>query len=109
MYRVRFPPYYRTPPLKTSGLHQPEVWKKLEKSFGQNHSKILPVLHHWAEGLHHAHCLESVRYTINAKAEGTASRDVTSGPMFQTILEDRFKLKYVGPRGTWTVKTKVPS
>jgi uncharacterized protein (TIGR03435 family) len=37
--------------------------------------------------------IESELYTIEAKAERPVDRDVMSGPMLQTILEDRFKLK----------------
>jgi uncharacterized protein (TIGR03435 family) len=32
-------------------------------------------------------------YTINAKDDGTASEEMTRGPMFRAILEDRFGLK----------------
>jgi uncharacterized protein (TIGR03435 family) len=37
--------------------------------------------------------MDSERYTVNAKAEGTPSRRVMLGPMLQDILADRFKLK----------------
>jgi uncharacterized protein (TIGR03435 family) len=37
--------------------------------------------------------LKSDGYEINAKAEGTPSGDMMQGPMLQTILEDRFKLR----------------
>src|SRR5579862_7411830 len=37
--------------------------------------------------------IRSDRFTINAKAEGTPSREVMEGPMLQSLLEDRFKLK----------------
>ena len=33
------------------------------------------------------------RYDIEAKPEGTPSREMMSGPMMQALLEDRFKLK----------------
>jgi uncharacterized protein (TIGR03435 family) len=36
---------------------------------------------------------DSDRYRINAKAEGNASPEMMQGPMFQALLEDRFKLK----------------
>jgi uncharacterized protein (TIGR03435 family) len=35
----------------------------------------------------------SERYTIDAKAEGSASAGMMQGPMLQALLEDRFKLK----------------
>jgi uncharacterized protein (TIGR03435 family) len=35
----------------------------------------------------------SERYTIDAKAEGTAARETMLGPMLAALLEDRFKLK----------------
>ena len=37
--------------------------------------------------------INSDRYTINAKAEGTPSDPLMNGPMLQALLEDRFKLK----------------
>ena len=37
--------------------------------------------------------LKSLRYTIDAKAEGNASPELMQGPMLQALLEDRFKLK----------------
>jgi uncharacterized protein (TIGR03435 family) len=37
--------------------------------------------------------LTSERYEIDAKAEGNASPEMMMGPMMQTLLEDRFKLK----------------
>ena len=37
--------------------------------------------------------INSERYDINAKAEGSASLEMMSGPMLQALLEDRFKLK----------------
>lgn len=37
--------------------------------------------------------IKSARYTIDAKAEGSQSRETMLGPMMQTLLEDRFKLK----------------
>lgn len=37
--------------------------------------------------------INSERYTINAKAEGTPAFDVMRGPMLQRILEERFNLK----------------
>ena len=37
--------------------------------------------------------IKSDEFTISAKAEGTPRIEVMSGPMLQTILEDRFKLK----------------
>jgi uncharacterized protein (TIGR03435 family) len=37
--------------------------------------------------------INSERYSIEAKAEGTASRIMMQGPMLQALLEDRFKLK----------------
>jgi len=37
--------------------------------------------------------ITSERYTIEAKAAGTPSREVMQGPMLQALLEDRFKLK----------------
>ena len=37
--------------------------------------------------------IDSERYTIEAKAEGTPDPLVMQGPMLQVILEDRFKLK----------------
>jgi uncharacterized protein (TIGR03435 family) len=33
------------------------------------------------------------RYTVNATAEGTPTKTVMQGPMMQTVLEERFKLK----------------
>jgi bla regulator protein BlaR1 len=36
---------------------------------------------------------DSDRYSINAKADGRASQLMMRGPMLQTLLEDRFKLK----------------
>jgi uncharacterized protein (TIGR03435 family) len=36
---------------------------------------------------------DSDRYYIEAKAEGTPTREMMSGPMMQALLEDRFKLK----------------
>ena len=37
--------------------------------------------------------VSSARYTIDAKAEGPASREMMLGPMMQALLEDRFQLK----------------
>jgi hypothetical protein len=37
--------------------------------------------------------IDSERYTIEAKAEGTVDRGMIKGPMLQIILEDRFQLK----------------
>jgi uncharacterized protein (TIGR03435 family) len=37
--------------------------------------------------------IDKDRFTINAKAEGNASVPEMIGPMFQTLLEDRFNLK----------------
>jgi len=37
--------------------------------------------------------IHSVMFDINAKAEGNPSREMMQGPMLQTLLEDRFKLK----------------
>jgi uncharacterized protein (TIGR03435 family) len=37
--------------------------------------------------------INSEQYDINAKAEGNANSDLMNGPMLQTLLEDRFKLK----------------
>jgi bla regulator protein blaR1 len=37
--------------------------------------------------------ISSERYTINAKAENTADRYTMQGPLLQTLLENRFKLK----------------
>jgi uncharacterized protein (TIGR03435 family) len=37
--------------------------------------------------------IRSDPYTIEAKAEGLPSRQVMEGPMFQALIEDRFKLK----------------
>jgi uncharacterized protein (TIGR03435 family) len=37
--------------------------------------------------------INSDRYDIEAKAEGTPSRQMMQGPMVQALLEDRFKLK----------------
>jgi uncharacterized protein (TIGR03435 family) len=37
--------------------------------------------------------INSERYTINAKADGNASPEMMQGPMLQSLLEDRFKLK----------------
>jgi uncharacterized protein (TIGR03435 family) len=37
--------------------------------------------------------IDSARYDIKAKAEGNPGRAMMSGPMLQTLLEDRFKLK----------------
>jgi uncharacterized protein (TIGR03435 family) len=37
--------------------------------------------------------INSDRYEINAKAEGTPPEAMTHGPMLQALLEDRFKLK----------------
>ncbi|SPE28423.1 hypothetical protein SBA3_1440008 [Candidatus Sulfopaludibacter sp. SbA3] len=37
--------------------------------------------------------INSERYDIDAKAEGTAKSGMTQGPMLQTLLEDRFELK----------------
>ena len=37
--------------------------------------------------------LDSDHFTIEARAEGTPSREMTRGPMLQTLLEDRFRLK----------------
>ena len=37
--------------------------------------------------------LDSDHYTIEARAEGTPGRAMMRGPMLQTLLEDRFKLK----------------
>lgn len=37
--------------------------------------------------------IESERYTINAKAENNATAYVMDGPLLQTLLENRFKLK----------------
>jgi uncharacterized protein (TIGR03435 family) len=36
--------------------------------------------------------LSSARYLINAKAEGNPRLEIMSGPMLQTLLEDRFRL-----------------
>ena len=37
--------------------------------------------------------VNSVRYQINAKADGAIGQGMMRGPMLQTLLEDRFKLK----------------
>jgi uncharacterized protein (TIGR03435 family) len=37
--------------------------------------------------------INSERYTINARAEGTPSEGMMFGPMLQTLLEDRLKLR----------------
>jgi len=37
--------------------------------------------------------VDSDRYRITAKAEGTPGQDMMRGPMLQALLEDRFKLK----------------
>ncbi len=37
--------------------------------------------------------IESTRYRINAKAEGNPSVRIMRGPMLQSLLEDRFRLK----------------
>ncbi len=37
--------------------------------------------------------IDSERYQITAKAEGTPGQDMMHGPMLQALLEDRFKLK----------------
>ncbi len=37
--------------------------------------------------------INSERYTINAKAEGNVTEEMMQGPMLQSLLEDRFKLK----------------
>ena len=37
--------------------------------------------------------IDSDRYQITAKAEGTPGQDMMRGPMLQALLEDRFKLK----------------
>lgn len=37
--------------------------------------------------------INSERYTLDAKAEGTPSPEMMQGPMLQAVLEDRFKLK----------------
>jgi uncharacterized protein (TIGR03435 family) len=37
--------------------------------------------------------IRTERFNFNAKSEGPASVEVISGPMTQTLLEDRFKLK----------------
>ena len=37
--------------------------------------------------------INSERYDIDAKAEGIAKSEMMQGPMLQTLLEDRFKLK----------------
>jgi len=37
--------------------------------------------------------IHSVRYEINAKANGAIGQGMMRGPMLQTLLEDRFKLK----------------
>jgi uncharacterized protein (TIGR03435 family) len=37
--------------------------------------------------------INSVRYQINAKADGARGQGMMRGPMLQTLLEDRFKLK----------------
>jgi bla regulator protein blaR1 len=37
--------------------------------------------------------IHSDQYRINAKADGTPGREVISGPMLQTLLEDRFGLR----------------
>src|SRR5579871_1783725 len=37
--------------------------------------------------------LQSERFTITAKAEGTPHQEMMRGPMLQAILEDRFQLK----------------
>lgn len=37
--------------------------------------------------------INSDSYTINAKAEGNTNSGVMNGPMLQTLLEDRFRLK----------------
>jgi len=38
--------------------------------------------------------LDSARFDIEAKAEGNASDEMMAGAMLQTLLEDRFKLKF---------------
>jgi len=37
--------------------------------------------------------IRSDRYTVDAKADGTRTREMMLGPMMQALLEDRFKLK----------------
>ncbi len=37
--------------------------------------------------------LDSERYTIEAKADGPATREMMNGPMMQALLEERFQLK----------------
>ena len=37
--------------------------------------------------------INSDRYDIDARADGAPSREMMSGPMMQTLLEDRFRLK----------------
>jgi len=37
--------------------------------------------------------VQSARYTIEAKAEGPQTEEMTKGPMLQALLEDRFQLK----------------
>jgi uncharacterized protein (TIGR03435 family) len=37
--------------------------------------------------------IDSDRFDIEAKAEGDASEEMMAGPMLQTLLEDRFRLK----------------
>ncbi len=37
--------------------------------------------------------IDSDRYTIDARSDGQATRAMMQGPMMQTLLEDRFKLK----------------
>ena len=37
--------------------------------------------------------IDSERYTINAKAENDANAYLMEGPLLQTLLENRFKLK----------------
>lgn len=42
---------------------------------------------------------ETERFTISAEAPGDASFEMMNGPMMQSLLEDRFKLKiYIGSR-----------
>jgi uncharacterized protein (TIGR03435 family) len=38
-------------------------------------------------------CINSVRYQIDAKADSARGQGMMRGPMLQTLLEDRFKLK----------------
>jgi uncharacterized protein (TIGR03435 family) len=43
--------------------------------------------------------MDSERYQLDAKAELAAGTALMRGPMLQTVLEDRFKLKIVGNSG----------